>query len=387
MRVDCDAEQSSDESRDPHPSPTIGTIDFAYTVPGQEHQLRQPPARDARPPPGRQRGRGAGHDRRAAPPRLVHLGRRDATRPVARRAARPSRSFLRASRRSCSTRPTTRRPPRRWSTRWPKCRAPARRTLILSISHDKDVPAIVRELAPHFDRFIVTQYQENPRAVPAEQLAEMIRDIAAHNSVGRDHRLPTRRPKPGSTCCKPPCPANWSASPARSTWPPRCARSSVAQGTASSRRSYPDAATRSVAADAPAIACGAPGELRPAACGSTGPRTDRPTAESRGPVRRATSQRSIRHRHGNNRATNTITSNHDKTPYLCERQDCVKRTCESTIPQRHSRLDEVGSRRAVSVLRRDGAAAGSSRRLRDVNAHACAKRCRSRLPVRVLGTS
>ena len=38
------------------------------------------------------------------------------------------------------------------------------RTLVLSISHDKDVRAIVGELAPHFDRFIVTQYQENPRA-------------------------------------------------------------------------------------------------------------------------------------------------------------------------------------------------------------------------------
>ena len=53
--------------------------------------------------------------------------------------------------------------------------AAARRTLILSISHDKDVPAIVRELAPHFDRIIVTQYQENPRAVPADELAEIVR--------------------------------------------------------------------------------------------------------------------------------------------------------------------------------------------------------------------
>ncbi len=50
----------------------------------------------------------------------------------------------------------------------------ARRTLIVSISHDKDVRAIVHELAPHFERFVVTQYQENPRAMPAQQLAEMI---------------------------------------------------------------------------------------------------------------------------------------------------------------------------------------------------------------------
>jgi dihydrofolate synthase/folylpolyglutamate synthase len=49
---------------------------------------------------------------------------------------------------------------------------PSRRTLVLSISKDKDVPAIVRELAPHFERFVVTQYQENPRAVSAESLAD-----------------------------------------------------------------------------------------------------------------------------------------------------------------------------------------------------------------------
>jgi dihydrofolate synthase / folylpolyglutamate synthase len=50
-----------------------------------------------------------------------------------------------------------------------------RRTLILSVSCDKDVPAIVRELAPHFDRFVITQYQDNPRAVPANELAELVR--------------------------------------------------------------------------------------------------------------------------------------------------------------------------------------------------------------------
>jgi dihydrofolate synthase/folylpolyglutamate synthase len=53
--------------------------------------------------------------------------------------------------------------------------AASRRTLVLSISHDKDLPAIVRELVPHFDRYLVTQYQENPRAVPAEKLADLLR--------------------------------------------------------------------------------------------------------------------------------------------------------------------------------------------------------------------
>jgi dihydrofolate synthase/folylpolyglutamate synthase len=50
----------------------------------------------------------------------------------------------------------------------------SRRALIISISHDKDVRAIVSELAPHFDRFIVTQYRENPRAVAADELAAIL---------------------------------------------------------------------------------------------------------------------------------------------------------------------------------------------------------------------
>jgi dihydrofolate synthase/folylpolyglutamate synthase len=49
------------------------------------------------------------------------------------------------------------------------------RTLILSVSNDKDVSAIVRELVPFFDRLLVTQYRENPRAVPADDLANLVR--------------------------------------------------------------------------------------------------------------------------------------------------------------------------------------------------------------------
>jgi dihydrofolate synthase/folylpolyglutamate synthase len=52
--------------------------------------------------------------------------------------------------------------------------APSRRTIVLSISHDKDVRTIVGELAPHFDRFVITQYQDNPRAVNAQQLAKIV---------------------------------------------------------------------------------------------------------------------------------------------------------------------------------------------------------------------
>ena len=59
--------------------------------------------------------------------------------------------------------------------------APSRRTLIVSISLDKDVRAIVAQLALSFDRFIITQYQDNPRAVPAERLAGMFRDAIARD--------------------------------------------------------------------------------------------------------------------------------------------------------------------------------------------------------------
>ena len=68
-----------------------------------------------------------------------------------------------------------------------------RRTLILSVSRDKDVRAIVRELVPHFDRVVVTQYQENPRAVPAGDLAELVRAEMRGNDWGRSTVCATPR--------------------------------------------------------------------------------------------------------------------------------------------------------------------------------------------------
>jgi dihydrofolate synthase/folylpolyglutamate synthase len=53
--------------------------------------------------------------------------------------------------------------------------AASRQTIVLSISQDKDVAAIVQELVPHFDRFIVTRYRENPRALSTTRLSQMIR--------------------------------------------------------------------------------------------------------------------------------------------------------------------------------------------------------------------
>lgn len=70
----------------------------------------------------------------------------------------------------------------------------ARRTLVVSISRDKDVRAIVRELVPHFDRFLVTQYQENPRAMRANELARMIHDELA--GCGDSSQIVTTCEKP-----------------------------------------------------------------------------------------------------------------------------------------------------------------------------------------------
>jgi dihydrofolate synthase/folylpolyglutamate synthase len=50
------------------------------------------------------------------------------------------------------------------------------RVLIFAASRDKDVRGMLRVLLPHFKRVIVTEYQENPRAVPVEQLAAWCRE-------------------------------------------------------------------------------------------------------------------------------------------------------------------------------------------------------------------
>jgi dihydrofolate synthase/folylpolyglutamate synthase len=50
------------------------------------------------------------------------------------------------------------------------------RLLIFAASRDKDVRGMLRVLLPHFQRVIVTEYQENPRAVSVEQLAAWCRE-------------------------------------------------------------------------------------------------------------------------------------------------------------------------------------------------------------------
>jgi dihydrofolate synthase/folylpolyglutamate synthase len=54
---------------------------------------------------------------------------------------------------------------------------PSRRVLILAASSDKDVPGMLRVLAPHFDRFLLTRYAQNQRAVAPEQLAAWLKPM------------------------------------------------------------------------------------------------------------------------------------------------------------------------------------------------------------------
>jgi len=52
---------------------------------------------------------------------------------------------------------------------------PARRLLIFAGSSDKDLAGMFRVLAPHFAHAFLTRYTANPRSVPVERLAELLR--------------------------------------------------------------------------------------------------------------------------------------------------------------------------------------------------------------------
>ncbi len=59
------------------------------------------------------------------------------------------------------------------------CFSCQRRTLVLATTKDKDVHGIVRVLVPHFQRIIVTEYRNNPRAVETEILGNIVREELA----------------------------------------------------------------------------------------------------------------------------------------------------------------------------------------------------------------
>jgi dihydrofolate synthase/folylpolyglutamate synthase len=52
--------------------------------------------------------------------------------------------------------------------------AASRRLLVFAGSSDKDLPAMMRVLAPHFDHAFLTRYTNNPRSVAPEKLAALL---------------------------------------------------------------------------------------------------------------------------------------------------------------------------------------------------------------------
>jgi dihydrofolate synthase/folylpolyglutamate synthase len=79
-------------------------------------------------------------------------------------------------------------------------RRKGRRTLIFAVSLDKDIAGIVHELVGAFDRVVVTRYQENPRAVPAGELAELVRAELGGLLPGRVEICATPREAWESVC-------------------------------------------------------------------------------------------------------------------------------------------------------------------------------------------
>jgi len=59
-----------------------------------------------------------------------------------------------------------------------------RRLLVFATTREKDIPGMLRELLRQFDHVILTQYWDNPRAVPVAELAE-----AATALTGRSYRV------------------------------------------------------------------------------------------------------------------------------------------------------------------------------------------------------
>jgi dihydrofolate synthase/folylpolyglutamate synthase len=51
--------------------------------------------------------------------------------------------------------------------------------LVFAASRDKDAPGMLRVLLPHFQSVVLTEFQENPRAVPIEQLTKWCREELA----------------------------------------------------------------------------------------------------------------------------------------------------------------------------------------------------------------
>lgn len=55
--------------------------------------------------------------------------------------------------------------------------------LIFASSRDKDAPAMLKILAPEFDRIVLTQFQHNPRAIEAGELEQILNSVCAESNL------------------------------------------------------------------------------------------------------------------------------------------------------------------------------------------------------------
>ena len=69
---------------------------------------------------------------------------------------------------------------------------PTPRTLVFGTTRDKDLHGQLRALLPLFDTVIATRYVENPRSVPAEDVAAAVVALGGRTGAGR----PASRPRP-----------------------------------------------------------------------------------------------------------------------------------------------------------------------------------------------
>lgn len=71
-----------------------------------------------------------------------------------------------------------------------------RRKLLIAATREKDVVGIVRQLVPHFDHIVVSEYRENPRAVPTAKLASIVHDELKGLGRTTDHCVVEQEPEP-----------------------------------------------------------------------------------------------------------------------------------------------------------------------------------------------
>ncbi len=60
--------------------------------------------------------------------------------------------------------------------------AARRRQLIFAATRDKDTAGMLRLLLPEFDEIVLTRYQDSPRAVPPEELHELVQEMDASDA-------------------------------------------------------------------------------------------------------------------------------------------------------------------------------------------------------------